>query len=84
MRHILSSVLVAGGLLWLGGAAAQAQAPSHVYRWCLETPPTMSGWSCNYESREQCMETLRGTGGFCRENPRLEREPTSNGRATPY
>jgi hypothetical protein len=72
MRHILTSLAVAGGLFCLAGNAAQAQSAPHVYRFCSETTQSMTGWACNFDTWDQCQQYISAERGFCRENPRLE------------
>lgn len=37
--------------------------------WCLQSFNQDATHSCAFSSREQCMETLRGIGGYCYANP---------------
>ena len=78
MRHILTSLIVAGGLIALAGNVAQAQSPAHNYRFCSESTQSMTGWSCRYDTWQQCEETIVGVGGFCRENPAIETPQAPN------
>jgi hypothetical protein len=45
-----------------------AQSP-YDYPWCAELTWTSGATSCYYTSYRQCMETLRGIGGSCIQNP---------------
>jgi hypothetical protein len=60
-------------------AAAEIHRP-----WCVGYTATISQ-SCTFNSFEQCMETARGGGGSCMQNPWFlqygERGPTSDTRA---
>ena len=61
----LSAMLVAVALL----AMAPQEAAAEVYRpWCVGYTATISN-SCTFISFEQCMETARGGGGSCMQNP---------------
>jgi hypothetical protein len=60
---ILSLLLIAAALL--GVQAASAQSPTS-YPWCAKAYKTdTSAISCYFTSREQCMTTLSGIGGYC-------------------
>ena len=65
---ILSLFLVAAALL--GEIhAAPAQSPTS-YPWCARiTQKDGAATSCYFTSREQCMTTLSGIGGYCFESP---------------
>ena len=44
-------------------------ADAEIYRpWCVGYPATLSQ-SCTFATFEQCMETARGGGGVCTQNP---------------
>jgi hypothetical protein len=62
MRTILLA-LGAFAALSHGGAGA---APS--YRYCAEYEDR-GDVTCAYDTFQQCLETARGVGGSCRENP---------------
>jgi hypothetical protein len=65
---ILSLLLIAAALL--GEIhAAPAQSPTS-YPWCARSyKMESSSISCYFTSREQCMTTLSGIGGYCFESP---------------
>jgi hypothetical protein len=46
-------------------AALARPAAAIEYPWCGEDG---GGRNCGFVSREQCMETIRGMGGFCEQN----------------
>jgi Protein of unknown function (DUF3551) len=49
--------------------AASAQSPTS-YPWCARAyKMDTSATSCYFTSREQCMTTLSGIGGYCFESP---------------
>jgi hypothetical protein len=61
----LSAMLAAVALL----AITPREAAAEVYRpWCVGYTATISN-SCTFVSFEQCMETARGGGGSCMQNP---------------
>jgi len=49
--------------IWPRSANAETYRP-----WCVGYPATLSQ-SCTFASFEQCMETARGGGGVCTQNP---------------
>jgi len=60
-------------LLTLGLAIATSagvtRAHAQNYPWCADYSGSMAGSSnCGFVSFEQCMETVRGMGGFCNRN----------------
>jgi hypothetical protein len=61
----LSVMLAAVALL----AITPREAAAEVYRpWCVGYTATISN-SCTFVSFAQCMETARGGGGSCMQNP---------------
>jgi len=46
------------------GSPAQAQN----YPWCAIYDVGDAAYNCGFVSREQCMATVRGIGGFCNAN----------------
>ena len=61
----LTAMLAAIALL----AIAPREVAAEVYRpWCVGYTATISN-SCTFVSFEQCMETARGSGGSCMQNP---------------
>jgi hypothetical protein len=65
MVRAASAILALLSLLAIGPRPAAAET----YRpWCVGYPATLSQ-SCTFASFEQCMETARGGGGVCTQNP---------------
>lgn len=63
--------LVAGGSVF-GPSAAEADP----YRWCAEYGGGRGGGTnCGFVTWQQCMATVSGIGGFCRENPFFDGVP---------
>jgi hypothetical protein len=60
-------------LLTLATLAAMDARPAaaEIYRpWCVQyTGGFSGGTSCAFDSFEQCMETARGNGAYCYQNP---------------
>ena len=58
-------------LFLLAGLAAaamgRASAAAETYPWCANFHEG-AGSNCGFTSYEQCMQTVRGSGGFCSEN----------------
>ncbi len=61
-----------------GGTPAQAQN----YPWCafLTMGDDGGATNCGFVSFEQCMETVRGMGGFCERNTQYVPPPGSRPR----
>jgi len=70
MKMIRSAVSIATALVALAAIGARPAA-AEVYRpWCVQYFGGLSGGtSCAFISYEQCMETARGNGAYCYENP---------------
>jgi hypothetical protein len=54
-------------LLALGAPAAPAAAQTS-YPWCSNFADGWGGTNCGFVSYEQCMATVRGSGGYCDKN----------------
>jgi Protein of unknown function (DUF3551) len=70
MKMIRSAFAIAAALL--ASAAIDARpAAAEVYRpWCVQYFGGISGGTtCAFDSYAQCMETARGNGAYCYENP---------------
>ena len=48
------------------GTATRLQAQN--YPWCAAYDVGDAAYNCGFVSREQCMATVRGIGGFCNVN----------------
>ena len=62
-----SLALFALGALALGTLAAPAAAQTN-YPWCSNFADGFGGTNCGFVSYEQCMATVRGSGGYCDKN----------------
>jgi hypothetical protein len=67
MRPILAA-LVLGAAVAGAPQTASAQSP-YSYPWCAKLYVRGTPTSCYYASREQCMATVSGVGGYCYLNP---------------
>jgi hypothetical protein len=56
--------------------AASAQSP-YSYPWCARVGSRNGPTSCYYASREQCMTTLSGIGGYCFRSPYYHSAPAT-------
>jgi hypothetical protein len=65
--RILPSLAGSLALLALGSLAAPATAQAN-YRWCSNFADGFGGTNCGFVSYEQCMATVRGSGGYCDKN----------------
>jgi uncharacterized protein DUF3551 len=73
---ILSLLLITAALLG-EIQAASAQSPTS-YPWCARSyKMETSAISCYFTSREQCMTTLSGIGGYCFESPYYHAAPAN-------
>jgi hypothetical protein len=65
MRLPIHSLLLIAAALLGEMQAASAQSPTS-YPWCAKSyKMDTSAISCYFTSREQCMTTLSGIGGYC-------------------
>jgi hypothetical protein len=60
-------LFVLGLLLATTTIAPRAQAQSN-YPWCAYYGSGFSGTNCDFVSFEQCLENVRGIGGFCQQS----------------
>jgi len=74
LLFILAIFVVSAGI----GTRAEAQN----YPWCALYSGPGGGTNCGFTSFEQCMDTLRGIGGFCNQNPQYT-PPAGNPRREP-
>jgi Protein of unknown function (DUF3551) len=57
--------------------AVSAQSPTS-YPWCARYAGKLGdATSCYFASREQCMASVSGIGGFCYESPYYHRTPAN-------
>jgi hypothetical protein len=61
---------LAGALAFAAAAAVPDTAQAHYYPWCAHYTGMDYGGaiSCGYVTREQCMASVSGVGGFCEQN----------------
>jgi len=77
MRLLILSLVLANAALMSATDRVWAQSP-YSYPWCSRGVRSVPG-NCYYASKEQCMRTISGNGGFCYPNPYYR--PSSPGRA---
>ena len=65
--RLLSSFAGSLTLLALGSLTTPATAQTN-YPWCSNFADGFGGTNCGFVSYEQCMATVRGSGGYCDKN----------------
>jgi len=70
MRRIWPAPIALTALAALAILALASPAAAIEYPWCAQYGggDDGDGRNCGFVSREQCMETVRGMGGFCEIN----------------
>jgi hypothetical protein len=68
MRKIVTAASLAGTLLVLPNAAEAREYP-----WCAQY--SWSNYNCGFVTFQQCLDTIYGVGGYCRQNPRYVAAP---------
>jgi Protein of unknown function (DUF3551) len=63
--RMLKLVSIAVAVIWLSATPARAEGAP----WCVRYGTGLEGANCGFYSFEQCMQTVRGIGGFCSQNP---------------
>jgi hypothetical protein len=79
MPFPILSLLVAAVVLAATCEAASAQSP-YSYPWCARYFTRGTPTGCYYASRELCMQTISGIGGYCYLNPGYQGSSTSVAR----
>jgi hypothetical protein len=78
--------LVVGSAAVLGGLGESRAQSAYDYPWCAVYTNRSGASACYYRSYQQCMATMSGIGGYCRQNPGYrggayeERRPRRNYR----
>ena len=67
MRMTFVVAIAITALFSFAGANAAREYP-----WCQRY--SRGGKSCMFDTRQQCLDTVRGTGGICVQNPRAKTE----------
>jgi hypothetical protein len=84
-KKIAGGALIATALS-LGAFGTAAQAQNTRYPWCaVSAQDNVELADCTYSTFQQCLATISGLGGFCRENPRyvggpMDDRPPPRGR----
>jgi hypothetical protein len=60
-------LLLATGLV-AGSAATLSPAQAQNYPWCAVLNMGDAAYNCGFVTVQQCMDSLRGIGGFCTRN----------------
>ena len=64
--------------VYIAAVAVGTRAEAQNYPWCAHySRGDDSGQSCGFISFEQCMESVRGIGGFCMQNNTYQPAPGS-------
>ncbi len=69
--------VLAGVAVFSVGAKAQS------YPWCAVLSMGDAAYNCGFVSREQCMASLSGIGGFCERNPQYVSPASAGLRSAP-
>lgn len=64
MLFVFSVIVVTAGL----GSRAEAQN----YPWCAVYDVGDNAYNCGFVTRDQCMATVSGIGGFCQPNDQYQ------------
>ena len=67
MRKLLIAGLVLAGSSLLFAGVKPAAAVE--YPWCAQYTGSHQSMNCGFVSQRQCLATVHGVGGFCRQNP---------------
>ena len=51
-----------------GGVAMSSSAQAQNYRWCAVLNMGDAAYNCGFMTMQQCMDSVRGIGGFCTRN----------------
>lgn len=84
LMHRLVPMLAGGFALAVLAGPALAQTS---YPWCSNFADGFGGTNCGFTSYEQCMATVRGSGGFCNKNDMYHPDssrPNNAGTAAPH
>lgn len=83
-RRRLAMLFVALSAGAVAFSAGDAQAQPSPYRYCaVSTQQDVQFADCTYSTFQQCLATISGLGGFCRENPRYVASPDDDRAAPP-
>ncbi len=82
MQKLIYTVGVLGIALLAQAGTVQPAAAAIIYPWCAHYGGRMGGApSCGFVTREQCLATISGMGGYCEMNPFYNPPPrVSRGR----
>ena len=72
MRLLLAVLSICVGLVSMG-----KNAEAQNYPWCAHLGTGFESTNCGFTTFQQCMDTVRGIGGFCQPNYQLPSGPRS-------
>jgi hypothetical protein len=79
MRYLLLMI----GII-VASSATSTPAKAQNYPWCAQYAGAGGGaTNCGFISFEQCMETIRGMGGFCEQNNWYQPPPGPHSKSPP-
>ncbi len=62
-------ILLALSAVYIAAVATGTRAEAQNYPWCAQYSDGMGGASnCGFTTFQQCLDTVRGIGGFCNPN----------------
>jgi Protein of unknown function (DUF3551) len=65
---------------FIGAVEIGATAEAQNFPWCSNFADGWGGVNCGFATYEQCMATIRGSGGFCTQN-NLDKQPAATAPA---
>ena len=72
MRLLLAVLSICVGLVSMG-----ENAEAQNYPWCAHLGTGFESTNCGFTTFQQCMDTVRGIGGFCMVNNTYQSSPGS-------
>ena len=63
--------------VYIAAVAVGTRAEAQNYPWCARYNNGDNGQNCGFINFAQCMETVRGIGGFCMQNNTYQPAPGS-------
>ena len=68
MRKILVPAILSVACLGAASLLAASSSQAQEYPWCAQYGSRDGGSNCGFTTWRQCMDTVSGVGGYCREN----------------
>lgn len=63
MKPLLFVLGIFAGVAWI-----EKPAEAQNYPWCAHYGTGFEGMNCGFTTFQQCLDTVRGIGGFCMQN----------------